>query len=257
MSEAYKKSAIVAPGVPQLMAEFETQNLQQATFVVSVYILGFAVGPLNIAPISEVYGRVPVYHVCNICFSCFAVACALAPNMRTLMLFRFFSGIFGSCPATIGGSSIADMIPQGKRATVIAAYSVGALLAPILGPVIGGLLTHFLGWRWSFWVLAISGFILSVLQLVVLKETYHPVLLERKVAKVREITGRMHLRSRLDTGISPRAYLTRNLIRPIKMLTSSPLVSIVSLFIAITYGYTCQSSRSICWILTNHEKTYS
>jgi multidrug resistance protein len=238
---AHKMLAIIAPGVPQVMAEFDTQNLQLATFVVSVYILGFAAGPLVVAPLSEIYGRVPVYHVCNIGFTTFAVACALAPTMHSLILFRFLNGVFGSCPATIGGGSIADMIPQERRASVIAGYSIGALFAPIAGPVVGGLLAHVVGWRWSFWLLAIAGVVFSVLQLVVLRETYHPVLLARKVAKLREVTGNKHLRSELDTGLSPRAYFMRNLVRPLKMLTFSPLVIIVSLFIAITYGYMCKS----------------
>lgn len=222
------------------MAEFATQNLQLATFVVSVYILGFAAGPLVIAPLSEIYGRVPVYHVCNIGFTAFAIACAMAPNMHLLIFFRFLNGVFGSCPATIGGGSITDMIPQERRASVIAAYSIGALFAPIVGPVVGGLLAHAMGWRWSFWLLAIAGFVFSAVQLVVLRETYHPVLLQRKVTHLRVITGRKQLRSSLDTGLSSKAYFVRNLVRPAKMLTLSPLVIIVSLFIAITYGYMCK-----------------
>jgi multidrug resistance protein len=244
-SLSYVTSAIIAPGVPQLMAEFRTQNLQLATFVVSVYILGFAAGPLVIAPLSELYGRVPVYHVCNMGFTVFAVACALAPNMHCLVAFRFLNGVFGSCPATIGGGSITDMIPQERRASVIAAYSIGALFAPIMGPIVGGLLAQAMGWRWDFWLLAISGAFFLVLQLVVLRETYHPVLLERKVVKMREATGKRQLRSVLDTGLSPGAYFLRNLIRPVKMLTRSPIVIIVSLFIAITYGYMCKSGRTL------------
>jgi multidrug resistance protein len=227
------------------MAEFNTQNLQLATFVVSVYILGFAAGPLIIAPLSEIYGRVPVYHICNFGFTIFAVACALAPNMHALIGFRFLNGIFGSCPATIGGGSITDMIPQERRASVMAAYSIGALFAPIVGPMVGGLLADVLGWRWDFWLLAISGAVVSILQLAVLKETYHPIILERKATRMRQVTGRKQLRSKLDSGLSPREYLIRNLVRPIKMLTFSPIVIITALFIAITYGYMCKFSTFI------------
>ena len=223
------------------MAEFKIDNLQLASFVVSVYILGFAAGPLIIAPLSELYGRVPVYHVCNIGFTIFAVACALAPNMHSLIVFRFLNGIFGSCPATIGGGSITDMIPQERRARVMAGYSIGALFAPILGPMMGGLLAHVLGWRWDFWLLAILGAIFSLLQLFVLRETYYTVILARKVAKMRKVTGRTQLRSKLDTGLSPLAYFVTNIVRPANMLTSSPIVIVTSVFIAITYGYMCKS----------------
>jgi len=91
-------SSIFAPAVPQLMKEFNSTNLELAAFVVSVYVLGFACGPLIIAPLSEIYGRLIVYHVCNIGFIAFLAGCALAPSMNALIVFRFFSGAFGSCP---------------------------------------------------------------------------------------------------------------------------------------------------------------
>ena len=90
-------SSIFAPGVPQLMREFKSGNTELAAFVVSVYVLGFAAGPMVIAPFSEIWGRMPIYHACNIAFVGFLVGCALAPSLEALIVFRFFSGVFGSC----------------------------------------------------------------------------------------------------------------------------------------------------------------
>ncbi|EED16634.1 bicyclomycin resistance protein, putative [Talaromyces stipitatus ATCC 10500] len=230
-------SSIIAPAVPQLMTEFQNENLQVAAFVVSVYILGFAAGPLIIAPLSEIYGRVPVYHVCNVGFTIFATACALSPNIQALIIFRFLNGLFGCCPATIGGGSITDMIPQERRAAVVAAYSVGALFAPIVGPMAGGIVADKFGWRWDCWLLSISGAVISIFMMFVLKETYHTVILERKVHRLRTVTGNQLLQSKLNIGLSQRAYFLRSIVRPLKMLTLSPIVIITSLFIAITYGY--------------------
>jgi hypothetical protein len=95
-------SSMFAPGVPALMVEFESTNTALAGFVVSVYILGFAFGPLFLAPLSEIYGRVPVYHVCNVLFIIFTVACALATNLNMLIGFRFLAGIWGSAVLTNG-----------------------------------------------------------------------------------------------------------------------------------------------------------
>lgn len=222
------------------MAEFQSESLQLAAFVVSVYILGFAAGPLVIAPLSEIYGRVVVYHVCNVGFTVGVVGCALAPSIEALIVFRFISGTFGSCPATIGAGSIADMVPQERRAAVMAGYTVGALFAPILGPIIGGFLTDALGWRSNFWFLTIVDAFIVIMMMITLKETYHPVLLERKTSRLREETGNKLLRSKLDAGLSPGAYFMRNIIRPLRMLTASPTVIIMSLFVAITYGYMCK-----------------
>lgn len=124
-------SSMFAPGVPQLMAEFKSTNAELAGFVVSVYVLGFAVGPLAFAPLSEIYGRLPVYHVCNVLFILFTVACALATNLNMLIGFRFLAGTFGSAPLVNGGGSIADIFIQEKRGAAMALFAMG----PIIGPV--------------------------------------------------------------------------------------------------------------------------
>jgi len=55
------------------------------------------------APLSEIYGRLIVYHVSNVGFLAFVIGCALAPSLNSLIVFRFFCGIFGSTPITNGG----------------------------------------------------------------------------------------------------------------------------------------------------------
>lgn len=95
-------SSMFAPGVPEIMAEFNSTNTLLAGFVVSVYVLGFAIGPLILAPASELHGRVDIYHICNIGFVIFSVACAVSTDLGMLIAFRFFQGCFGSAPVTNG-----------------------------------------------------------------------------------------------------------------------------------------------------------
>lgn len=64
-------SSMFAPGVPDVMAEFHQPFGLLSTFVVSVYVLGYAVGPLVLSPMSEMYGRLPIYHVTNVLFIIF------------------------------------------------------------------------------------------------------------------------------------------------------------------------------------------
>ncbi|KAI1135951.1 bicyclomycin resistance protein [Hypoxylon sp. FL0543] len=230
-------SSIFAPGVPQVVAEFHSTSLEIAAFVVSVYVLGFAAGPMLFAPLSEIYGRVILYHIANLGFVAFSVGCALSPTLNALIVFRFFAGVFGSVSITNGGGTIADMITQEKRGGAMAVFSIGPLMGPIIGPVAGGFLSDAEGWRWSFWLLAIVGGFLSILMLLFLKESYAPVILERKVAKLRKETGNDLLRSKLDAGLSPGDYFKRGIIRPFRMLFLSPIVAITSLYMAVTYGY--------------------
>jgi hypothetical protein len=102
-------SSMFAPGVPELMADFKNDNIPLSSFVVSVYILGFAIGPLFFAPLSEIYGRMPVYHVCNFCFLACTIGCALATNINMFIGFRFLAGTFGSAPLTNGEMPFSDV----------------------------------------------------------------------------------------------------------------------------------------------------
>lgn len=230
-------SSIFAPGVPALMRDLNSDSSSLASFVVSVYVLGFAFGPLLIAPLSEIYGRVPVYHGCNIGFVAFLAACALAPNLNALIVFRFISGAFGSCPLTNGGGSIADMIRQEKRGAAMATFSIGPLIGPIVGPVAGGFLAASKGWRWVFWVLVIVAGFVTIIMVFFMRETYAPVILQRKTNRLRKETGNQLLRSKLDSGLSPRDFFKRGIVRPMKMLVRSPIVALFALYIAIVYGY--------------------
>jgi multidrug resistance protein len=148
-------SSIFAPGVPEVMKAFHSNSVTMATFIVSVYLLGFTLGPLFLAPLSEIYGRYWVYNINNILFTIFAIACALAKDLGQLIAFRFLNGIAGVAVLTIGAGSIADMMPVEKRGKAMAIWAMGPLVGPVVGPLGGGFLTQAKGWRWVFWLLAI------------------------------------------------------------------------------------------------------
>ncbi|KAK7542726.1 major facilitator superfamily domain-containing protein [Phyllosticta citribraziliensis] len=229
-------SSMFAPGVPQILKAFGTQNKLMATFVVSVYILGFAFGPLVFAPLSEMYGRVPVYHLCNVGFLIFLVACAVSNSMDMLVGFRFLAGVFGSAVLTLGAGTISDFMPPEERGGAMALWAMGPLLGPIIGPIAGGFLVEHKGWRWVFWLLAILAAAIAVTSPFILFETYGPVLLGRKTTRLRKETGNLRLRNALDQGLSHKERFALAIVRPAKMLFCSPIVAIMSLYTAIIYG---------------------
>lgn len=120
----------------------------------SVYLIGFCAGPLLVAPLSELYGRLYISHVSNVLFLIFAVACALSTDLNMLIVFRLFLGLSGCTPLTVGGGTIADTIPQDKRGMALSIWALGPLMGPALGPIIGGFLSQAMGWRWVFWLLS-------------------------------------------------------------------------------------------------------
>lgn len=89
-------SSILAPGIGSLSAEFHNDNSIVGAMTVSIYLLGYVIGPLFLAPLSEIYGRKPVLGLSNVFFCLWQIGCALAPNISALIVFRFFSGIGGS-----------------------------------------------------------------------------------------------------------------------------------------------------------------
>jgi multidrug resistance protein len=148
-------SSIAAPAVHMIMGTFRSTNKVLGSFVVSVYLLGFAVGPLVLAPLSETYGRLYVYQVSTAIFILWNVACALAPNLGALLAFRLFAGISGSSPLTLGAGSVADLFVEKERGVATALYGIGQLMGPVIGPIAGGYLSEAAGWRWVFWLLVI------------------------------------------------------------------------------------------------------
>ncbi|KAL3957951.1 hypothetical protein ACCO45_008529 [Purpureocillium lilacinum] len=222
-------SSMFAPGVPQLMAEFKSTSSELASFCVSVYVLGYATGPMLFAPLSELYGRAIVYHGCNVGFVAFIIACAKAPSLSALIVFRFLSGVFGSAPITNGGGTIADMIVQEKRGAAMASFAIGPLLGPIIGPVVGGVVSDALSWRWVFWIIAIISAVIS---------PRLPRLWPRdRAARLRKETGNPRLRSKLDPGLSPADYFKRGILRPFKLLTLSPVCIICNIYVGLAYAY--------------------
>ena len=85
-----------APGVPRVMAEFHSTDSTTSTFILSIYVLGFAFGPLLVAPLSEIYGRAPLYNIGNLLFTIFTVGAALSNSIGMLMAFRFLMGLAGA-----------------------------------------------------------------------------------------------------------------------------------------------------------------
>jgi hypothetical protein len=116
-------SSMIAPVTGPILKDFNTDNETIGSFIVSIYVLGYALGPLVLSPLSEMYGRLPLYHVNNALFALWNLAAALSPNVGALLAFRLLAGLAGSCPVTIGNGSIADTVAKERRGLVTAIFS--------------------------------------------------------------------------------------------------------------------------------------
>jgi MFS family permease len=105
------------PPSSQILASLKSHHEIFLTLLVSVWELGEACGPLFIGPLSEMYGRVPVYHTTNILFIIFSIACAVSSNINMLLAFRFLNGM-GVAAISLNSSVVGDMFIKEERAGV-------------------------------------------------------------------------------------------------------------------------------------------
>lgn len=185
-------SSMLAPGVEQVVAEFHVTNDLLGSLVVSTYVLGLAFGPLILAPLSEVYGRKIIYSISNVLYVIFTIACAVSSSMSMLIVWRFLAGCVGSAPMSIGGGTIADMFPLQQRGRALSIYILGSVSGPAVGPIMGGFLTQYKGWRWIFWLLAIMAGAVGIVQIIFLKESYAVTILSRKTRRLQKETSNIN-----------------------------------------------------------------
>ena len=119
----------------------------------SFLLLGYALGSLFWAPLSEIYGRRPAVFVPYFLAAVFSFGTATAKDIQTLIITRFFTGFFGSAPVTNTGGVLGDIWAPTERGIALVFYGFAVVGGPLLGPIVGGAIVQYqLGWRWTEYV---------------------------------------------------------------------------------------------------------
>ncbi|KAF2464969.1 MFS general substrate transporter [Lindgomyces ingoldianus] len=218
-------SSLCAPGTSLTLEEYGLTSKTIGTLMISIFVLGYAVGPLFLAPLSEIYGRVLVINASNAFFNAFILGCSFAPNMMSLIVMRLLAGIGGSAIMTIVSAVIGDVSSAQTRSSVM-----------YLGPIAGGFISEHLGWRWAYWVLLMGSGPLNIIMVFFMSESNHPTILEKKARRLKKEQGRDDLHSYLEMRLPPHEVLARSIVRPVKFLFKSPIVFLISLYVSIVYG---------------------
>jgi multidrug resistance protein len=230
-------SSAFSGGIEQLMVEFHSSQ-EVATLGLSLFVLGFAVGPLFWAPMSELFGRQVLYFATFGIFTAFNAGVPGAKNMWTVIILRFFAGSFGSSPLTNAGGVIADCFPARQRGLATSVFAGAPFLGPALGPIIGGFLGEAAGWRWLTGFLAAFSGLCWIVGTIIVPETYSPVLLRKRAEALSKKTGKVY-ESRLDIDrgkVTAGDAFKTALSRPWILLFKEPIVLILSIYMAIIYG---------------------
>ncbi|KAF1360532.1 MFS general substrate transporter [Lizonia empirigonia] len=244
-------SSMFTPGIAQIAEDLNTTT----TMVVgttTAYVVMLDIGPLLLAPLSETFGRRNIYLTCFSIFALLQIPTGFAPNIGFLIAVRGITGFFGSGGVANGGGTISDMFIPSERAGVFGWYLLGPLLGPTTGSLLGGVIVQRLGWRWTFWIMAIVSVINTAAGYFLLRETYVPRILSQKKDEIeRESSnsdGAKYSYEGEDTR-PLRQKILHSLKRPPKIF-AQPIVATMAVYQALIFGTTFS-------IYTNMQKIYS
>ncbi|KAL4862161.1 hypothetical protein BDV12DRAFT_207433 [Aspergillus spectabilis] len=229
-------SAVFSAAIGSVSEEFHIGR-EAASLGVTLFVLGFAAGPIAWAPMSEIIGR--RWPLCVGIFGSgiFTIACATAKDTQTIMLSRFFAGLFAASPISVVPAVFADLFTTAHRGVVMSVFCMAVFIGPFAAPFVGGFIAMSLGWRWIMYISTIMIFLGFVLVLFWLDETYPPVILVHKAAVLRRQTHNWGIHAKQDEVEVAFIELVRNnFTRPLRMLVTEPILLLVSLYISFVYG---------------------
>ncbi|KAI1503608.1 major facilitator superfamily domain-containing protein [Biscogniauxia marginata] len=229
-------SSVVTPDIAGVAEEFGVSE-EVALLSISLFVVGFGVGPMIFAPLSEIYGRHVMYGATLLVAVVFIIPGAVAKNIATLLVARAIDGIAFSAPMTLVGGTLADLWRSEERGIPMAAFSAAPFIGPAIGPLVGGFLSDAAGWRWLYWIQLILAFVVWVLITFTVPETYAPTLLKRRAEKLRKETGDTSYATEMELDSRPFSErLMVFMVRPFQLLFGELIVFLISIYMSVLYG---------------------
>lgn len=225
-------STSYSASIPGLQAEFSSHK-SVASLGMTTYLLGLAAGSFFAAPLSELFGRRPVYLLSLALWGVCIVPCGMANSLSVMVGFRFIGAVFGAALISNGPGSVVDVCRPEYLAMGMSIFSVGPFNGPVLGPLVGGWVFQLHGWRWTNWVvLILAGAALAMMLTV--KETYAPQILKTRAAKMRKESGDHRWWCQYDKTAEQRASqwktIRQNLARPVVLFFTEPIVWFINIW---------------------------
>ncbi|UNI22583.1 hypothetical protein JDV02_008459 [Purpureocillium takamizusanense] len=232
-------SSIYTSTYAQMEAEFGNSRIV-SVLGLSTFVLGLSCGPMLLSPLSEFFGRRPIYLVAWSMYLVWLVPQAVARGghaIATVVVFRFLDGFSGSAFLAVSGGTVSDLFDRHELQGPMALFSVSPFVGPGLGPLLGGFINYNVDWRWTYYVLLIWSFALLLAIVFLVPETYHPILLRNKARALRKQTGDDRWTApseRVKKSVAHAVGLS--LLRPFQLLLFEPMCLNLCLFSAILLG---------------------
>ncbi|KAI9723539.1 MAG: hypothetical protein M1828_004135 [Chrysothrix sp. TS-e1954] len=225
--------------------EYHVSNVV-TTLGTSLFVLGFAGGPIIFGPCSELYGRkIPIFAGCFV-FAVFQIPVAVAQNLETILVCRFIGGFAAVAPVAVIGGALADMWDPLDRAIAVCVFAAGVFVGPIAGPIGGGFITQsYLGWRWTAWMTLILEAFFGTIGFFLIPETSGAKILQKRAYRLRHETKNWALHAKADEQrVDAKAILWVYLLRPFVMLVQEPILLLLTLYMSLVYGIVYLSFES-------------
>ncbi|KAF2000257.1 multidrug transporter [Amniculicola lignicola CBS 123094] len=213
----------------------------KASLGLALYVLGYGMGPLIFAPLSEVptFGRNVPYITTFFLFVVLALPTSLVDNLGGLLTLRFLLGFFGSPCLANGGASMSDMYSLLYVGFPMMMWVSAAFAAPAIGPLLSGFAVYAENWRWSQWEILWMSAPVFLLFLFFLPETQPSTILLYRASRLRKVSGNEKIRSQTEIdrkGITLTHIVVDAIIKPLEIMIKDPAVMFVNLYTALTYG---------------------
>lgn len=231
-------SAVLSEATTMILEEFHV-GVEVSTLCTSLFVLGYASGPVLWGPLSEVFGRKVVLIPTCFIYAALTFAVATAKDIQTLIICRFFSGFVSAAPMVIVAAILADVFDHKSRGNAVTLFAMILFGGPMLAPIINGFIVrnHNLGWRWCGYVTGIICCLSLVMTIFFYEETHPGVVLSRKAKCIREKTGNWAVFAEHDnSSLSPNEIVLKAITRPLRMLFLEPILTLITIYNSFIFG---------------------
>ncbi|KAK4541442.1 hypothetical protein LTR36_008043 [Oleoguttula mirabilis] len=243
----------VVPVASHIVADLSGRPSKSASvLLVTIWELGEAAGPLLIAPLSEIYGRYPVFNAANLLFIVGVALAALSQSTGLLIFARFLTGM-AVASNVLNPAIVGDIFPTESRGSAMSLMMLAPLIGGAVGPAIAGAIAQSTGWRQIMWMSIILATVCEVCFLTLFRETYQVAILRRRAARLREERQDETLKTAFDGkgGKGAESVIWTAIARPARVFSSSFVLQILSLYGAVIFSFFYVMSTTLPEILQN------
>ncbi|KAK4502739.1 hypothetical protein PRZ48_006165 [Zasmidium cellare] len=238
----YIGSAIYTTGIEQINEQFHVSRVV-STLGLSLFVLGYGMArphdprsALRNAPYRP-HARL-CYHAATLRRA--PIPLVYAPNIGTILAFRFITGFIGSPVLATGAASLADIFSPKKLPYAVGIWGNFGLCGPVLGPLVSGFAVMNKGWKWSIWILIWLNGLCAVFMILAMPETSADNVLYRRAKRLRRVTGEERYKSAGEIAMahfSVKEVAVALLVKPFWLcFVSEPILLVQNAYLGLIYA---------------------